>query len=112
MPSTYYEDLQAAFQGRRDTVMDMLNKAGFRVFRPQGSYFVLADWRDVAPSHIQDDVQFARWLTTEIGVACIPPSAFYQNSDKHLARHLARFAVCKKDDTLQAAAERLRKLDH
>ncbi len=112
MPSAYYEELQAAFQGRRDTVMDMLDRAGFRVFRPQGSYFVLADWRDVAPSHIQDDIQFARWLTTEIGVACIPPSAFYPNSDKHLGRHLARFAVCKRDDTLQAAAERLRKLAH
>jgi aspartate/methionine/tyrosine aminotransferase len=112
MPSTYYEELQAAFQGRRDTVMDMLDRAGFKVFRPQGSYFVLADWRDVAPFHIQDDVQFARWLTTEIGVACIPPSAFYRNSDKHLARHLARFAVCKRDDTLQAAADRLRKLAH
>jgi N-succinyldiaminopimelate aminotransferase len=112
MPSTYFEELQAAFQGRRDAVMDMLNKAGFKVFRPQGSYFVLADWQDVAPSHILDDVQFARWLTTEIGVACIPPSAFYQNSDKHLGRHLARFAVCKKDETLQTAAERLRKLDH
>ena len=87
-----------------------LNKAGFTVLRPQGSYFIMVDWRGVAPARVQDDIAFARWLITEVGVACIPPSAFYQPSDKHLARYLARFAVCKKDETLQAAVERLRKL--
>ena len=70
----------------------------------------MADWRGVAPARVDDDLQFAQWLTTEVGVACIPTSIFYQDSDKHLGKHLARFAVCKKDETLAAAAERLSKL--
>ncbi len=112
LPSTYFEELRAAFQDKRDYLMGALKEAGFSVLRPQGSYFIMVDWRGVAPAHLQDDVQFAQWLISEVGVACIPPSAFYQNADKHLARHLARFAVCKKDETLQAAVERLRQLSH
>ncbi len=110
LPNTYFEELQATYQAKRDIMLDALNKAGFTVLRPQGSYFIMVDWRGVAPARVQDDIAFARWLITEVGVACIPPSAFYQPSDKHLARYLARFAVCKKDETLQAAVERLRKL--
>ena len=60
--------------------------------------------------HVHDDMQFARWLIDEIGVACIPASPFYQESDKHLGKFFARFAVCKKDETLDAAAERFAKL--
>ncbi|MGH7875343.1 MAG: aminotransferase class I/II-fold pyridoxal phosphate-dependent enzyme [Candidatus Binatia bacterium] len=107
LPSTYFRNLQSLYQGKRDRMLDLLQKAGFEVLRPQGSYFIMADWRGVAPSRVQDDLQFAQWLTTEVGVACIPPSTFYQDSDKHLGKHLARFAVCKKDQTLAAAAERL-----
>jgi aspartate/methionine/tyrosine aminotransferase len=55
---------------------------------------------------VKDDVQFARWLTTEGGVACIPPSAFYQESDKDLARYPTHFAICNKEETLDAAAEK------
>jgi N-succinyldiaminopimelate aminotransferase len=107
LPSGFFENLQSMYQTKRDRMLDVLQKAGFKVFKPQGSYFIMADWRGVAPSRIQDDLQFARWLTTEVGVACIPPSIFYQDSDKHLGKHLARFAVCKKDETLAAAAEKL-----
>ena len=107
MPSTYFRDLQSFYQAKRDRMLDLLQKAGFEVLRPQGSYFIMADWRGVAPSRVQHDLQFAQWLTTEVGVACIPASIFYQDSDKHLGKHLARFAVCKKDETLAAAAEKL-----
>lgn len=112
LPSTYFEELQATFQAKRDFLMGALKAAGFKVLKPQGAYFVMIDWRGAkgVPASVQDDVQFARWLITEVGVACIPPSAFYREADKHLAQHLARFAVCKKDETLQAAAERLRRL--
>ncbi|MCC7448117.1 MAG: aminotransferase class I/II-fold pyridoxal phosphate-dependent enzyme [Anaerolineae bacterium] len=110
LPNTYFEELQATYQAKRDLMMGALTNAGFAVMKPQGSYFIMVDWRGVAPAHVQDDIAFARWLITEVGVACIPPSAFYQPSDKHLAHHLARFAVCKKNETLHAAVERLRKL--
>jgi N-succinyldiaminopimelate aminotransferase len=110
MPTEFYSSLQAMYQAKRDRMLTSLRHAGFEVLKPQGSYFIMVDWRGAAPARIQDDVQFAEWLTSEIGVACIPPSIFYQDSDKHLGRYLARFAVCKKDETLTAAAERLLRL--
>jgi len=67
----------------------------------------MIDWRGVAPKQVQDDMQFAEWLIREVGVACIPASPFYQEADKYLGKHFARFAVCKRDETLAAAAERL-----
>ena len=110
LPLSFFEKLRAMYQTKRDFMLDVLKKAGFGALKPQGSYFIMCDWRGVAPSRVTDDVQFAHWLTKEIGVACIPPSIFYQDSDKHLGRYLARFSVCKKDETLDAAAERLSRL--
>jgi N-succinyldiaminopimelate aminotransferase len=110
LPFSYFENLQASYQSRRDRLVDVLLKTGFKVFKPAGSYFVMVDWRGVAPKRVQDDMQFARWMILDIGVACIPVSPFYQDSDKHMGKHFARFAVCKKDETLAAAAERLSKL--
>lgn len=109
-PPAFYSDLQTMYQSKRDRMLGVLQKAGFETIKPQGSYFIMADWRGVAPSRIKDDLQFAEWLTTKIGVTCIPPSIFYQDSDRHLGRYLARFAACKKDETLAAAAARLSKL--
>ena len=110
LPFGYFENLQSSYQARRDRMLKVLGSAGFTVFKPQGSYFVMIDWRGVAPGHVRDDMQFARWLIEEIGVACIPASPFYQESDKHLGKYFARFAVCKKDETLDAAAQRFAKL--
>jgi N-succinyldiaminopimelate aminotransferase len=110
LPDAFFANLQATYQGKRDLMLDILRGAGFRAFKPQGSYFVMADWRGIAPGHVKDDVQFARWLIEKVGVACIPPSFFYQDPDRHLGKYFTRFAVCKKDETLAAAAERLSKL--
>jgi aspartate/methionine/tyrosine aminotransferase len=57
-------------------------------------------------------MQFAEWLIRDVGVACIPASPFYQDTNKHLGKPFARFAVCKKDETLAVAAERLLRLGH
>ena len=110
LPFGYFENLQVSYQARRDRMLEVLRRAGFKVFQPQGSYFVMIDWRGAAPRHVQDDMQFARWLIEAIGVACIPASPFYQEADKKLGQYFARFAVCKKDETLDAAAERFAKL--
>ena len=110
LPFGFFENLQLTYQARRDRMLEVLQRAGFKVFKPQGSYFIMIDWRGVAPSKIHDDMQFARWLIQEVGVACIPASPFYQEADKYLGSYFARFAVCKKDETLTAAAERLAKL--
>jgi N-succinyldiaminopimelate aminotransferase len=76
LPDVYFENLQATYQAKRDVVLEMLHRAGFTLYKPQGSFFIMADWRAVAPAHVQDDIQFARWLIEEVGVPCIPPSFF------------------------------------
>lgn len=103
----YYHALAADYQTKRDYLATVLHAAGLRVSVPDGTYFIMAD---ISALGHGDDVAFCRWLTTEIGVAAIPPSAFYTNEHKHLARHYARFAFCKKMGTLEQAAERLQKI--
>jgi N-succinyldiaminopimelate aminotransferase len=103
----YYQALRADYQAKRDFLAGVLRDAGMRVSLPQGTYFVMADFSSLG---FDDDVTFCRWLTTEAGVAAIPPSAFYSDEHKHLAKHWARFAFCKKMETLEQAAERLAKL--
>jgi aspartate/methionine/tyrosine aminotransferase len=56
------------------------------------------------------DVAVCRWLTTEVGVAAIPPSPFYSTAHQPLADSLARFCFCKTDDMLDEAARRLRRM--
>ena len=95
-------ELVARSARSRDFLIDALRRAGLRPFVPEGSYFVLADHGALG---MGDDVRFCRTLTTEHRVAAIPPSAFYTN--KEHARGLARFAFCKREDTLNVAAQRL-----
>jgi N-succinyldiaminopimelate aminotransferase len=110
LPISFFENLQTSYQARRDWIVKVLQSAGFKVFKPSGSYFVMVDWRGGAPKEVTNDLEFVQWLIRDIGVAAIPASPFYQDSDKHLGRYFARFAVCKKDETLAAAAEKLSRL--
>jgi aspartate/methionine/tyrosine aminotransferase len=95
----------------RDFLGRALAEIGFTVYKPAGTYFIMADHTEVghrlgvSPA---DDVEFCKRLTTEIGVAAIPPSGFYDHPE--LGKPLARFAFCKRMETLRAGVERLRKL--
>jgi len=101
----YYEKLRREYTSRRDLLADALTTAGLRTLPVQGAYYLLAD---LAGLGFADDASFCRYLTAEIGVAAIPPSAFY--ADPARAPLLARFCFAKKEETLRAAAERLQKL--
>ncbi|MDW8268452.1 MAG: aminotransferase class I/II-fold pyridoxal phosphate-dependent enzyme [Anaerolineae bacterium] len=103
----YYEEMAQMYRDKRDRLAAILTEARLRPFLPEATYFIMAD---TSAFGFPDDDSFCRWLTTEIGVAAIPPGSFYSPPHKHLARHLARFCFCKKDETLQAVAERLRAL--
>ncbi len=107
LPGTYYEDLQSMYITKRDLMMQGLSGAGLKAREPEGTYFVMADFSDVFDG---DDVEFARYLTSEVGVACIPPSFFYCAEHAHIGRKQARFAFCKSDDTLRQAGEKLAQL--
>ncbi len=110
MPDRYFAGLKTTFQARRDYLMDALQAVGFACWKPQAGYFVVADWRPLAPSGVTDDVAFTHWLIENVGVACIPVSAFYLPEDRALGQSYVRFAICKTEATLQAAVARLERL--
>jgi aspartate/methionine/tyrosine aminotransferase len=103
--SGYYDLLRREYTQRRDQLGDALREAGLPILPIQGAYFLLADVNGMG---FVDDLAFCRFLAAEVGVAAIPPSAFY--SDPRRAPLLARFCFAKRPETLAAAAQRLRRL--
>ena len=101
----YFVELREAYRARRDYLTRELARIGFGVRPPAGTYFVCADFRAFG---FDDDVAFCRHLVEDVGVAAIPPSSFYDN--KEHARGYARFAFCKREETLREAVRRLEKL--
>ena len=102
---SYYAEFLAAYTARRDFLQEVLAGAGLRPQLPQGAYFIMCD---VGHLGFPDDIAFARFLTTQVGVAVIPPSVFYATPPPE---QLARFCFAKKPETLQAAAARLARAD-
>jgi N-succinyldiaminopimelate aminotransferase len=98
----YYRGLAASYRRKRDYLVEELARLGFGVRPPAGTYYVCADFR---PLGFDDDVAFCRHLIEDVGVAAIPPSAFYENT-RH-GKSYARFAFCKKEETLREAVHRL-----
>ena len=101
----YYNEFSAHYKQRRDFLCNVLREQGFEFATPEGAYFVLADFSKISDL---DDVTFAKWMTAEIGVATVPGSSFYANKED--GRVFTRFAFCKKQETLDDAAERLSRL--
>src|SRR5580658_3658749 len=104
-PQSYYDTLAHEYAARRDRLLGILTSAGFRCFKPRGAYYIMTD---ISAFGFPDDAAFGRYLVTEIGVAAVPGSSFYQNPAD--GRTHLRFTFCKTEKTFQAAAERLAKL--
>ncbi len=105
LPNSYYKELQKEYQRKRDFIVPILQENGFKCEMPQGAYYVMTDISDFG---FENDVEFTKYMIREIGVAVVPGSSFYH--DKNLGSQKVRFCFCKKDETLEAAAERLQKL--
>lgn len=99
----FFAELRREYTERRDFLVRALEECGFDVAVPRGTYFVLADFTRLFDG---DDRAFARHLTAYAKVAAIPPTPFYAAAPEE-GRRLARFAFCKKRETLEAAGERL-----
>jgi N-succinyldiaminopimelate aminotransferase len=95
---------RAEYSARRDFLVPALQEAGLQVVVPKGTYFIYAAFGEIFDG---DDRAFGYWLTQEHGVAALPPSSFYQVGTDE-GQRLTRFAFCKRMETLQTAAERLR----
>ena len=105
LPEEYYVTLQKEYQARRDLLLPVLEQAGFKTFVPDGAYYIMTD---ISAFGFSDDVEFTRHLIREVGVACVPGSSFYSKPES--GKQQVRFCFCKKDETLNRAAERLAKL--
>ncbi|MEU6710428.1 pyridoxal phosphate-dependent aminotransferase [Nonomuraea sp. NPDC046802] len=97
--------LRAGLQDKRDRLMDGLEAAGFSVLRPSGTYFVQTDIR---PLGFEDGLELTRRLPELAGVVAIPTQVFYDHAER--GRHFVRFAFCKKDEVIDEAATRLKRL--
>ena len=107
LPDTYYEMFQAMYEKKRQLILNALDGAGLKSCVPEGTYFVMADYSGVFDG---TPLEFTRYLTKDIGVACIPPESFYSLEHAHIGHGYVRFAFCKSDEMLQQAGERLAKL--
>ncbi|MFL6075382.1 MAG: pyridoxal phosphate-dependent aminotransferase [Mycobacteriales bacterium] len=97
----YYTGFRDGLRERRDLLCDGLDKLGFTVFRPAGTYFATVDVRGVG---YDDGVRFCRELPERAGVVAIPSTVFY---DTDAGRSLVRFAFCKRPEVLADAVKRL-----
>ena len=101
---SYYAALAEEYRQRRDFLLPVLEEMGFRVYRPKGAYYIMTDIRHFG---FADDVACSYYLVENFGVATVPGSAFYSRTE--LGKTKIRFAFPKKLETLQMAAERLRR---
>ncbi|GJI97149.1 aminotransferase [Duganella caerulea] len=99
-----YLELPAFYQRKRDLFREGLKHSRFELLPADGTYFQCVRYDKIST---QTEAQFAEWLTTEIKVAAIPVSAFYQQGKES---GIVRFCFAKKDDTLALALERLGKV--
>ena len=100
-----YLDLPAFYQRKRDLFREGLKQTKFKLLPSEGSYFQCVDISGLAvPERNLPEADFCKWLTSEIGVAAIPLSAFYGNG---FDQRVVRFCFAKKDETLNTALGRL-----
>lgn len=120
--SSYYEFLAAEYKRKRGLLVAALEAAGMKPILPPGGFFIMADTSTIEFPYesrykhtvteampvrpMPRDWALSRWLTEEVGVTAIPPSAFYSEENVPLAQNMLRFAFCKGDDTLLEAHRR------
>lgn len=99
-PASFYERMRVDYESKRDVLAGGLGEAGFEVYLPKGTYFLMAGHTGTG-----DDRQFCRDLIERAGVVAIPPSVFY--SDPRSGASMVRFAFCKDVETLHEALNRI-----
>ena len=98
--------LSAVFQRKRDILLTALEEAGFAVHRPQGAYYILADF-----SHhgFPDDMTAVQAIIDRVKVAAVPGTAFFSDG---AGKTQLRFCFAFRDEGLHRAGECLRRLTH
>lgn len=99
-----FPEIKSLYQRKRDLFQSAMDGSRFEFLPCEGSFFQLAKFEQISK---EDDTDFVKKMVLEHGVAAIPVSVFYENPPN---QHLIRFCFAKEDETLLAAAERLRKV--
>lgn len=109
----FYLTLGAVLDQKRQLLQGRLTQIGFSVLPAEGTYFLVADFEPLLPllgvgieEEQGQDVEFCRRMTREAGVTLIPVSAFYEDG-AGAPKNLVRFVVCKTDEKLLAACDKL-----
>jgi aminotransferase len=102
-PDSYYSDLASAYTAKRSTFLAGLETSGLTWNEPEGAYFVMLD---ISPLGFGSDVEAAQWITREQGVAGVPGSSFFKESE----HRYVRYHFAKSEETLREAARRLSQL--
>uniref|UniRef100_A0A1I8M5D8 Aminotransferase class I/classII large domain-containing protein n=2 Tax=Musca domestica TaxID=7370 RepID=A0A1I8M5D8_MUSDO len=116
-PECFFNSLPRELQVKRDFMAKFLQDAGMKPTIPEGGYFMLADWTNLEkkininsePDKYRD-YKFTKWMTKNMGLQGIPPSAFYSDEHKHLGEDFVRYCFIKKQANLEKASELLEKL--
>jgi aminotransferase len=103
LPPEYYAGLRDLYTRKRDLFLGFLRRTGLTFTEPQGAYYVMLD---ISPLGFDDDTRAAEWFIREIGVAGVPGSSFF----RHPEHRFLRLHFAKKEETLEAAGERLVRL--
>ncbi len=105
LPDAYFADLRADMLAKRDLLAGGLEQAGFKVFRPAGTYFITTDIRPLGET---DGFASCRALPERCGVVAIPNAVFYDHREQ--GAPFVRFAFCKRTGVLEEATRRLKSL--
>ena len=97
---SYYVNLQQSYTVKKDFFLNGLDNLGLKYTVPQGAYYVMVD---ISEFGAPNDVEFCEWMASEVGVAAVPGSSFFQEE----VHHLIRFHFAKNRETLQKALEAL-----
>lgn len=122
--SDHFDQMRSDYKRRRDVALNMFQELGMPVAIPHGSYFFMVNTGGLTvdlprrpseestdPTVMENrDYAVCRWTTEHLGVTFIPPSAFYEPQNKHLADNLIRVCFCKSDETLADAKQRMQKI--
>ncbi len=98
----HHLQLSNFYQQKRDLFNALMQDSAFRMIHSEGTYFHLADYSAI--NNEMGDVEFCEFLTSQVGVAAIPLSVFYEHPPE---QKLIRFCFAKDDETLKLAAEKL-----
>jgi len=108
----YFKSISVDLQRKRDYLAKVLTDVGMKPVIPEGGYFMMADWSQLADkidlsseSDTARDYKFTKWLSKNKKLQGIPPSAFFGQEHKHIGENFIRFCFIKHDDSLKKAEE-------